>query len=175
MRLFSLLLIASVLASPRMFAQEHQDDRGQHREHQEGKEAAAMVVHQLFDAMRSKDTTAMRSLFHESARLQRTGRNQAGELIVGNTPIDSFIQVIGGADGYLDEQIWDAEVRIDADLATVWTKYAFFFNETFSHCGTNAVQLARLADGWKIIQISDTQRRGEENCEMPPDRGERQR
>ena len=135
--------------------------------------AAAMVVHQLFDAMRSKDTTAMRGLFHASARLQRTGRNQAGELIVGDTPIDRFIQVIGGADGDLDEQIWDAEVRVDGDLATVWTKYAFFFNEQFSHCGMDAFQLARLADGWKIIQISDTQRRGEENCEMPPDHGER--
>jgi hypothetical protein len=178
MRSILLTLLTLVLTlAPGAFAQENMDREHGEPRHAEGVDredanAAAAVVHQLFDAMRTKDTTAMRSLFHSTARLQRTGRNREGTLMVGDTPVDQFIQAIGGADGYLDEQIWDVEVRIDGDLATVWNKYAFFFNEQFSHCGIDAFQLARLEDGWKIIQISDTQRRGADNCWMPPDHEE---
>lgn len=138
-------------------------------QHSDDEAAVKQVVVDLFDAMRAKDSVRLRSVFHPGARLQRTGRNRSGELIVGNTPIDRFVTSIMGAQGHLDEQIWDVEVRVSDDLATVWNKYAFFFNEQFSHCGFDAFQLARTADGWKIIQVADTQRRGEEHCEMPPD------
>jgi hypothetical protein len=43
--------------------------------------------------------------------------------------------------------------------------YAFFAGDTFSHCGVNAFQLFKGADGWKIFHIADTRRR--EGCEMP--------
>jgi hypothetical protein len=48
----------------------------------------------------------------------------------------------------------------------VWAKYAFFLGDRFSHCGIDAFQLHQTADGWKIFQLTDTQR--SEGCEMPP-------
>ena len=59
--------------------------------------------------------------------------------------------------------VGDAEVRIDGDLATVWIPFAFYLGEDFSHCGINAVQLARLDARWQIIHIADTRRRT--NCD----------
>ena len=132
--------------------------------------AVTQVVVDLFDAMRAKDSVLLRSVFHPSARLQRTGPDRNGVLGAGNTPVDRFVTSIMGASGHLDEQIWDIEVRVSDDLATVWNKYAFFIDERFSHCGIDAFQLARTANGWKIIQVADTQRRDEADCEMPPGR-----
>lgn len=154
-RLFPIVALIGTLSAP-AFAQER---RGDHA-------AVERVIMELFDAMRAADTAAMGALFHASGRVMSVGRNNMGEYGVIVTPIDRFIALVGGATAYLDERIWDLEIRIDGDLATVWTKYAFFANEQFSHCGVDAFQLARLTDGWKIIQISDTRRR--DRCEIPP-------
>lgn len=130
-------------------------------------ESAVMdVVYRLFDAMRAGDSASARSLFEPDARLlgiaSRDGVKQIRAL-----PIDRFVQAIGSPHEQVwDEQIWDWEVRIDDDLATVWTKYAFYLGETFSHCGVDAFQLLRSADGWKIVSLADTRR--QESCEMPP-------
>ena len=49
-------------------------------------------------------------------------------------------------------------------LATVWADYDFHFGKTFSHCGVDAVQLLKTAEGWKIVSIADTFVR--EGCEQ---------
>lgn len=71
-------------------------------------------------------------------------------------------------DAVWDERIWDTQVRIDGNLASVWTKYAFYLGPQFSHCGIDHFLLFRRAEGWKIIHLADTRRR--EGCEMPPAR-----
>jgi hypothetical protein len=38
----------------------------------------------------------------------------------------------------------------DGDLATVWAPYDFHRNVQFSHCGTDAFDLLRTADGWRL-------------------------
>ena len=80
------------------------------------------------------------------------------------TPIERFIQAIAGAPAgiKLDERIFDVEVRQSDNLATVWTRYSFFEGEQLSHCGYDAFQLFKSAQGWRIIAIADTQRR--EGC-----------
>jgi len=120
------------------------------------------AVRQLFDAMRAKDTVALRAVFHPEARLMGPGRDRDGNPIVRVTSVDEFVQAIGAARPYLDERIYDAEIRVDGDLATVWTSYDFYADSTFSHCGVDAFQLARVGTDWRIIQIADTRRR--EGC-----------
>ncbi len=127
-----------------------------------------MVVERLFDAMRAGDSAMARSVFHAEARLiGTTARDGSPETRL--TPIDRFIQAIGSPhDAVWDEQLWDAEVRVDGALATVWTKYAFYLGERFSHCGVDSVQLARSSDGWKIVSLADTRRT--EGCDERPRR-----
>lgn len=121
------------------------------------------VVNKLFDAMRTRDTAVMRSLFDSSARLVTTA-SRDGQPTIRSTRITDFISIIGRAPAAdtLNETISDTEVRVDDNLATVWTAYDFHVNSRFSHCGYDAFQMVRTPEGWKIIAIADTQRR--EGC-----------
>lgn len=128
-----------------------------------GSDDPAAVVRQLFDAMRAHDTATVRNVFHPDARLMSVGLDREGNQSIRTTPIDGFVSAVGGATAFLDERISGVEVRQDDGLATVWASYAFYADSTFSHCGVDAFQLARTADGWKIIHVADTRRR--EPCE----------
>ena len=128
------------------------------------------IVQQLFDAMRARDTARMRSLFDTGATLVSAGARGGGPGMQRMT-VSQFIAAIAGAPAgrVLDERIYAPEVRVDADLATVWTEYDFYVGDQFSHCGVDAFQFARTAAGWRIVALADTRRR--EGC---PARGGRQ-
>lgn len=130
----------------------------------------AAVVRRLFDGMRAGDSTVVRSAFHPTARLMTTGVRE-GQTVVRVDSIDTFVRAVGTPhDVVYDERIDGLEVRVDGPLATAWMRYTFYAGERLSHCGVNAFQLFRAAEGWKVIQITDTRRR--EGCpELPPTRG----
>ena len=66
-----------------------------------------------------------------------------------------------------DERIWDVRIDVRDNLAAAWMDYAFFAGDQFSHCGVNAMQFARNADGeWKLIHLADT-RRAPDACDLP--------
>ena len=119
------------------------------------------TVQRFFDAMRSKDTTTLRALVDTSTRLVTTLTREGRPVIRGGS-INGFIQAVGAAQQALDERIYDPEVRQDGNLATVWTRYAFYLAGQLSHCGYDAFQLFKSQSGWKVFHIADTQRR--EGC-----------
>jgi hypothetical protein len=119
------------------------------------------TVERLFEAMRQRDTTTMRAQFDSSARLVATS-NRNGVPTMRVIPIEQWFEGVGRATQTLDERIWDPVVQTDDNLATVWVKYEFLVGGEFSHCGVDAFQLFKGAEGWKIFQVADTQRR--ESC-----------
>lgn len=123
-------------------------------------EAVVAVVKQLFDGMRARDTTMMKSVFADEARFY--GVNREGGVQV--TMPAQFIRGIASAQPgvVLDEVLHDIEVRVDGPLATVWTYYDFFAGDRFSHCGYDAFQLLKTSAGWKIVALADSRRR--EGC-----------
>lgn len=126
-------------------------------------EAILVPIHKLFDGMRAGDSSMVRSAFHPTARLQTTYTDQEGIPRLTTSDLEKFITNIGTAhEQVYDEQIWSYEVKVENNLATVWTPYTFYLGEQLSHCGVNAFQLANTASGWKIIQITDTRKR--EGC-----------
>lgn len=126
------------------------------------------VVRRLFDGMRAGDSAMVRSVFAAEARLVSTDTRE-GQPTVRVTTADAFVAAVGRPhDAIWDEQIWDTEIRVDGNLAAVWTKYAFFLGDRFSHCGVDAFHLVRRTDGWKIVDLADTRQR--EGCAMPPGR-----
>lgn len=106
----------------------------------------------------------MRATLHSTARLYATSTNPQGEPVHRVVPIDGWLAAIARAPGKPDEKFYDPEVRVDDHLATVWFRYDFFIGENFSHCGYDSFQLGKLDGAWKIIQLADTQRRGEAQC-----------
>lgn len=124
--------------------------------------AVMAVVVKVFDGMRTRDSSLLRTVFLPNAQLIGVSRRNgapAPRLDVA----DTFIRAVGApSEATWNESIFHPEVRIDGDIATVWTQYDFHLGDTFSHCGIDAFLLARTADGWKIASLADTRQR--EGC-----------
>ncbi|NVK50173.1 MAG: nuclear transport factor 2 family protein [Cyclobacteriaceae bacterium] len=121
------------------------------------------VIEQLFDGMRAKDGEMVASVFLEGAPMQTVISGESGSK-VGSNSVADFVQRISTTpeDVQLDERILDYQIKIDGDMAAVWTPYEFYVNGNFSHCGVNSFQMVRTPEGWKIVYIIDTRRK--EGC-----------
>lgn len=143
----TLLLILACLPA---FAQSNNDET-----------AVRATVNGLFDGMKKADSTALKTLFTPTARLQTVVSKQ-GDVSIKDDPIAGFISSVGKATaGALDERLSGMDIKIDGDLATAWTPYAFFYNGQQRHCGVNAFTLVRMGGSWKIHTIIDTRRKCE--------------
>jgi hypothetical protein len=131
---------------------------------QNAEEEVQAVVDALFDAMRAADSATVRELFHPEMEKMASSGMRDGVAGVGYGAIDGFIETVGGAEpGAFDERIGPAEIRMDDNLATVLTPYAFYYNGNLSHCGVNVFLIARVGEDWRIIGLADTRRR--QGCE----------
>jgi hypothetical protein len=118
------------------------------------------AVNLLFEGMRNVDPQIIIKSFADSACLQTIARTQDGKTVVRTESVAKFANSISKqARGALDEQIQFETVKIDGDLASVWTPYKFYFSGKLSHCGVNSFQLVRLNGTWKIQYLIDTRRR----------------
>lgn len=153
--IFHFFLIATLINGPAIFSQSKDE------------KAVREVVDKLFDGMRLADSSAVSVLFHPDVRMMTSYKNESGEAVLKEGSLEGFLKAIGTPHPEIwNEKIWNTEVRIDDNLAQVWTDYAFFVGDRFSHCGKDAFQLIRGADGfWRIINLIDTRRK--EPCNQP--------
>lgn len=115
------------------------------------------VMNRLFDAMRTRDTAAIRALAHPDLRtFVPVGGGADGA--IRSTSLDSFIAQVGASAERLDERPIRPEVRVDGRLASVWTYYDFVIGSDFSHCGTDAFHFIKT-DRWVITGLAYTIRR----------------
>ena len=125
----------------------------------EDEAAVRAVITRLFDGMRAGDGSVVREVFTADARLQTAAVRRDGTPMLRSEPVDSFAAIVSQPrDFVLDERIDAWDVRIDGPLAIVTVDYSFYAGERFSHCGVDAFQLFRSAEGWKIFQLTDTRR-----------------
>lgn len=124
------------------------------------------VIFELFDGYRAGDSTRVSATFAPGAQMQRVV-NRNGEIMVSPTgSVQGWLDYIGaGLEKKHDEPIWDYTVQIDNGLASVWTKYAFFLEGEFNHCGVDHFLLVQTKGKWKIFHVVDTSQ--SENCEIP--------
>ena len=117
----------------------------------------------LFDAMRKGDSTLLRSVFSKSMILQSISNEKNGKPVLSTESIDGLVKDIGTphAEVY-DEKIVFGAIKIDGDLACVWAPSKFYVGTQFDHCGVDAFQLFRTADGWKVFSLVHTARTN--NC-----------
>ena len=158
MRIESLVLLAlfaAPAAAAPLAAQSTDDER-----------AVLAVVQRTFDAMTARDTASFRSVFAPGARIVSTFTDREGRPAMREIAIDDFVGAIAGFEVDVVERIFDPQVRIVDNLATVWAEYDLHADGKLSHCGVDAFHLARSADGWKIVHITDTQKR--EGCPSRP-------
>ena len=122
--------------------------------------AIRQVVTRLFDGMRTRDTAAMRTLFHEPVAMRSVSYRQGKAVVEADGLEDWFTGVASAPDTLLlDERLGPPEIRVDGNLGSVWVYYEFYLNDRFSHCGVDSFQLGRTDAGWKIILLADSRRR----------------
>jgi hypothetical protein len=118
------------------------------------------VVNRLFVAMKTADAKLLASCFADSSILQTVSVSKSGEVVLRNEGTSSFINFIANEKpGNADERNKIEVVKIDGNLASVWSVYTFYYKGNFSHCGANSFQLVKLNGEWKIQYLIDTRRK----------------
>lgn len=131
---------------------------------QTAEDSVKAVVNSLFTAMKNADGALLRTTFSDSAVLQTIAMTKEGKTVIRNEKVEDFVKSISSLKKEsADERIEFASIKIDGNLASVWTPYKFYFNGNFSHCGANSFQLVRFGTEWKIQYLIDTRRR--QGCE----------
>lgn len=129
---------------------------------QPGEDGVKAVINSFFDGMRKSDTALIRSTLAPGALLQTVAKTKEGSVTVRTESLDNFIASIAKPHTEVyDERISFETIKIDTELASVWTPYQFYIGQKFSHCGVNSFQLIKLNNVWKIQYIIDTRRREE--------------
>ena len=122
--------------------------------------AVKAPIQQLFEGMKKSDSALVHQAFAEGGRLETVQKDKMGVVSVKTDDLKKFFTSIGSQPaGALDERLLGMEIKIDGELATVWTPYQFYYKGIYSHGGVNAFQLVKLANGWKIWSITDTRRK----------------
>lgn len=119
------------------------------------------TVERVFEGMRTADSAMVRSGFVDGARFALL--DTAGT--VRFQSIDGWVRAIANSNRQWQEPIYDVQVRVDGSIAQVWAPYTFYLDGAVRHCGVDAIELLKTAQGWRITQLSDTQRR--DNCPDP--------
>lgn len=122
------------------------------------------TIDTFFEGLQKGDSITLKKTIHTDLTLQTAFVNKEGKSILKAETKNQFLKAISSKK---PEDIWFEKllsytIKVDRNLATVWTPYEFYFNNNFSHCGVNSFQLFNNNGKWEIISIVDT--RSREGC-----------
>jgi hypothetical protein len=107
-------------------------------------------VQKFFDTMTARDSEGARTVLDPEGDFVSVRWDENGERIVRRSSLGDYIESLSSMTQTIVERYWDAEVRIQAPIATVWTPYDLYVDGEFSHCGIDAVQLLESDGRWVI-------------------------
>ena len=136
----------------------------------EEEKAIKNVIETFFEGLHKGDSTIMKKTLHKEIKIQTTATNPKGERLLKTEDRQQLLINIAKkkpTDVYL-EKLLSYDIKVDGNLASVWTPYEFYYNGNFSHCGANSFQLFNNNATWEIIYLVDMRRRG--NCDALKDK-----
>lgn len=116
-------------------------------------EAVSELAATFLAALSAADTAELSRSLAPGAMVLSVREGESGPILRAVTRED-FLTSLGGEDQELLERMWDPEVKVDGDVAMVWTPYDFFLNGEFSHCGTDAFTFLKGPEGWQVAAIT---------------------
>ncbi|MCR9173612.1 MAG: nuclear transport factor 2 family protein [bacterium] len=126
--------------------------------------AVRATIDQLFQGMKNGDSTLVAAVFHPEIQMMSTFTDEEGNPRSHKGSAAEFKNAVGTPhDQVWDERISNVRIQIDGNLAQAWMDYSFYLDDTFSHCGVNAIQLFKTNEGWKMVHLADTRRRSDCN------------
>ncbi|HSG90057.1 MAG TPA: nuclear transport factor 2 family protein [Pseudomonadales bacterium] len=111
--------------------------------------AALAAVQGFFDAMAASDPAAGAAVLVPEGRFFAVNRTERG---LTRTQVDNdfFLDRLGEPGPALLERMWDPDVAVHGDIATVTARYDFHRDGAYSHCGTDVFNLVRTDAGWRV-------------------------
>ncbi|MFY0644644.1 MAG: nuclear transport factor 2 family protein [Bacteroidia bacterium] len=122
------------------------------------------VIEQFFEALNAQDTASLRSIISPNTHFF-VWIITSNDTITRRGSHDQWLESLVDPDLNLLERYWNVEIKIHQGIATVWTDYDFYVNNSFSHCGGNVFGLIKTDSGWKI---TDTLFTSERECAPSP-------
>jgi hypothetical protein len=119
------------------------------------------VIDTFFKGLHAGDSSIVSKTLHPEIKIQTTFTNKEGVKILREQKRLQLLKGIAGKkkeDVYL-EKLLSYDIKIDGNLASVWTPYEFYYNTNFSHCGANSFQLFNNNGNWEIIYLVDMRKR----------------
>ncbi len=107
------------------------------------------VVNQFFEVLSSLDVNVAKQIMMPEGTYFSIRKKGEGFLIKNST-FQKYIEDIPNIKVKLKETMTNPKVLIHDRIAVLWTRYDFFVNGKFSHCGVDAFNLIKTPDGWKI-------------------------
>ena len=92
----------------------------------------------FFDGFHARNSTVMKSVVNDAVVMQSIG-DGSGEIKLHQGDFQAFLKSISNIteDTLFQEKVYSYKMRIDGNMANVWTPYSLFVNDQFSHCGVN--------------------------------------
>jgi hypothetical protein len=122
-------------------------------------EAAVMApVNAMFAGLAAHDAAAIRAQLEPAGGATVVIDQPGGGSAVKHLSWDDFLAGIKpGTDSY-EERLTDPAIESDGKVAMVWGAYTFFLNGKPHHCGTDHFDLVHTAAGWKVVNVTWSQR-----------------
>ena len=124
------------------------------------------VIETFFKGLQNGDSTLMGSKLHKDLKIQTTFTNKEGVKTLATQTKESLLTGTANKKPEMKylEKLLSYDIKVDGNLASVWTPYEFYVNDNFSHCGANSFQLFNNNGKWQIIYIVDMRRRDDCNA-----------
>ena len=119
------------------------------------------VIEHFFDGLHNGDTLIIKETIRSDVKIQTAFENNEGITKLRNVELVSFLKSLTSKkkEDIWKEELLDFSIHVDKNIASVWTPYRFYFNNNFSHCGSNSFQLFNDNGNWKIIYLLDTRKK----------------
>lgn len=119
------------------------------------------AIDTFFEGFHKQDSLIINQVVSKDIIMQSIGKDKEGNAKIRNKNFANFLKSIVSIpkDNKFEEKLLDYVIKVDGNMANVWTPYEFWFNGEFSHCGVNSFQLFNDNGQWKIIYLIDTRRK----------------
>lgn len=111
------------------------------------------LTQNYFNAVAARDTGSLRDYLLPDA--QFIYRNdESPDSKIGVTSVPDLLVKLPVMQSHLLERMRDPVVLVQGNIGIVWTRYDFFQDKQFSHCGTDAFTFLKTKGGWRIAGAS---------------------
>jgi hypothetical protein len=119
---------------------------------QTAEDSVRATVQEFFRTMTARDTAGARRVLFDGGMVWGMRAADTG-VVTRRRTNDEDIAQLGKPGDTLLERMWQPTVLVHDRIATLWAPYDFHVGGKFSHCGVDAVTLARTSAGWKIVSF----------------------